>query len=440
MASKSLFPAGVKATADDFNDIHVNTIGASLEMQRAIAGANASPDTLLMSNTPPINFAANAFRVPAQYAAANGVFAAVAQEDITGMADSGSAAGIYFRIKWVDHGTVNRDFLDAGPPVVITPTVATVMERDVDVVIEVMEPDSTPTSDPDDIGIVKYATITTTTGTSVLTAHDPSSLLWTFPVGAAVLSHASDHTDGTDDIQIATDSQNGIAAMEDIETAQAAITAISVNAASNYLAFTTAGDNTSSPATKNTAFHFRAHSEMFVTVDEGGNDHLGLKYLGGVGLNGSANSPARSNHRHNLTTSANITVLRTIALTAANMGGVTSLTVPTSMTSILSFSMFWLPPAIASYPKVEAGSSAVSLSSSTVSVGGHASITGQQGFDVSINAAICSLSPSELAAASTAVGGTPTWTSVSGSAGSLPTSGTLYVYVSGLNEGVDIIQ
>lgn len=437
---KRRFPATVKAIEGDFNGIHDNTQAALRDLQNAIAGENANADLLLLKNEPPLpdTPGAGQVRVPVQPIAINGIFAEVPQTDTVDISPGiDRKVGIYFRITQSDASTVTRDFLDTAGPDPVTGSGSFVMEQETAVTVVVQDPDSTPAPVTDEVGLIKYAIMDIASNVVTVDTHDPLVLLWQFPVSVAAGSHAASHlTAGGDPIQLATPSQEGLASAADTTTTIAALTDLS--SVTDYLVRTISGDNAVTPADKAVSLQLRAHTDMFQSVDQGGQQKLALKYLNPVGLAGASNTPARVDHRHNLSTSASITVLRVIPLVASDMGQLQAITMPTTMGTMTSVSIFWKASGITNFPVVEAQDHAVFLGGVGVKAGARAIFTGQQTLSIAVGAAMCEMTQAESDLVSAAAGSV-TWTSYSGSGSLLPTSGSLLVYVTGLRNGVAVL-
>lgn len=427
---KSRFPSTVQATSADFDSIHDNTLAAFLDLQQAISGSTSG---VLMENKPPTDAGGGVANIPAQYVAVGGQFVQYAGG--TTSIPAGATVGLYFLVDLPDDPAVSRSFLNPGPP----PAVGTgnfVMSQTPTVTLFVQNPDgAAPAPTGTELGYVKLATVTEAAGTLTIT-HNPTSALWSPPGGAAA-NHAASHiTGGSDAIQKATPAQDGLAAKEDVTTAQAAVT--DVTSATSFLVRSISGDNTVTPASKSAALELRVHSEMLEAVDEGGQQKLGLKYAPAVGLAGSSNQPARRDHKHDFNTSAFVVGKAEITVTSGMMNTAVGVTAPAGVAAITDVRFYWRPPGATNYPLIQANRSVGVVAGVAVSVGVQAMVTASNTIKATFGQAITSLGSDELADATAAASGS--WSSYSGSSGGMPTSGTLVVYIYGVRSGVAVLS
>lgn len=444
------FPTGMEATEADHNAIHERTEEGIGDLVRAVANANNDPDKLIFNNDPPqVSGGPSSWTVtvPKQDFAIDGIVGQLAQSQFNVDDAAGTRTlAVFLRIQRVD-ASATRFFLDLSDPT--TPARGSadfVVQEDWQAAIVVVDPYTGPGDDPvagpTDVGDpIKLATLDLVAATSLSVNADPDNNVWVFPVGVAPGAHATEHLPGgTDPIQLATPSQAGIISAADMATVIAALTNLTVNAASPFLARTITGDN-GAGGPKAVEIVLRTLADTFRTVDDAGTDKLGLNFPVG-GNSGSLEQPARADHKHDLSDSPIQVATNVVQINdpTNQLGSLIQVVAPANFAMISHVTVHWLAPTITApfYPLVEASWSSILSGGSSLKVGVKYTLAGNRDLRLRIgDHALCELTPEELALV-TAVTGSQTWDSVAGTGGLLPTTGSLVVTITGVRLGLSI--
>lgn len=432
------FPATMKALEEDFNAIHENTELGLADLIYAIANASTDPTKLLISTTA-VSFTGTGpwnLVIPDTWFAIDGVLASLVSASSVPVANTGDrTVALYLHI---ERSNVNadRDFLDlsGGTPAVGVDSF--VVERDFAASVELIDPYTGPGDAPaagtDDVGDpILFATATISGGVMTVD-HDPNNYTLAIDVGTAA-PHAAQHLQGgLDPIDLATPAQEGLISAEDMAVVRAALTNLTIDAGSPFLVRTISGTNPADP--KTVALTIRLYADSLVSVNDSGTYKLGLNFPVG-GLAGSSDRPARSDHKHNLSDSPIQVAVRTVTIDdpSNQLGSVIQVQAPENFGLITNVVIHWLAPTITSpyYPLVQ-------VAGIMDLVGVRYTLAGTRDIRLRIgDNGLCNLTAEERALV-LAVTGSQTWDSAGSSAGLIPTTGKLVIYITGVRLGLTV--
>lgn len=442
---KRLFPSGVKATSADFNGIHDDTETAIGIFAKAVASNGANTTNIIFSYDAPVLSGASSpytVTVPAQYVAIDGVVAYMPQQTTTV-----TTAQFPMRIfVTLTRSNVNstRTYLTASG----TGTASFTMQKTVAASAIFVKNYSGAGDDPaagaNDVGTpFLFATYTN----SSTRLDDPLGYSWTGPAASAA-AHAATHLPGgSDPISVATPA-TGVSAGTDgfidgysILAARSAITEVDVNVASSFITATESGTYNDYNDQRRVTIECHTDPDSFDVVDISGIDHLSLSFepstTPGAGL---SKKPARYDHRHDLTASPVVVVMRELVITPSTaLGSYLNITMPSGVGTITGAQIYWRPTAAAgaqpNFPRVSTTPCLVNINNDLKRVGVSTTITAN-GVRCKLEPnGLCLLTNDDIGLAETAVGSV-NWSSLLGSVGAIPTTGTLVVFITALRSTI----
>lgn len=443
---KRLFPATMEFTTTDLDKIGDVAEEGIADFVRAIASQNDPSGVIFTDNsalTDDTDWTASGsapwtIDIPTQHfyiGDPDGFGGALGKLTATSFVMAGTSArtvAVFLRLtRTVAAGTRNYIDLSGASPVVGSASFDVEQDWSTDIVVvdDYGGPGDDPAQGTDDVGApIKLVEFVVTTGPAAFTVTlNPDSRDWIINAGTPA-DHASSHiTGGGDAIQLATTSQDGLMSQAYAQVVEDAVTAVDVDSGSSFLVATT---DAGPPKTITLALRLIADSLKKITVS--GIDRLGLNFGSGA-FAGTSNRPARADHKHPMTDSPVQVVSATIAVTAAaQLGTSVSVTVPSSVTTVMGVECFWIAPTLSSqFPRVACGWSTVPVGGVSRKIGCHALLAGPRDLRIRLGDALCEMSVTESDVVETAAG-SQTWDSVGGSAGMLPTTGTILVVITGV--------
>lgn len=443
---KRLFPATMEFTTTDLDKIGDVAEEGIADFVRAIASQNDPSGVIFTDNsalTDDSDWTASGsapwtINIPTQHfyiGDPDGFGGALGKLTATSFVMAGTSArsvAVFLRLTRTV-ATANRNYIDltGAGPVVGNASFDVEQDWSADIVVvdNYVDASDDPVAGDDDVGApIKLVKFNVTTGPSAFTVTlNPDSRDWIINAGTPA-DHAASHiTGGGDAIQLATPSQDGLMSQAYADIVEEAVTAVSVDAGSSFLLATT----TAGPP-KTVAIALRLVADSLKKINVSGTDRLGLNFGSGA-FAGVSNRPARADHKHPMTDSPVQVVSATVAVTsAAQLGTSVSVTVPSSVTTVMGVECFWIAPTLSSqFPRVACGWSTVPVGGVSRKVGCHALLAGPRDLQLRLGDALCEMSTAELGVVE-GVLGSQTWDSVGGSAGMLPTTGTILVVITGV--------
>lgn len=442
---KRLFPSGVKATSADFNGIHDDTETAIGIFAKAVASNGANTTNIIFSYDAPVLSGASSpytVTVPAQYVAIDGVVAYMPQQTTTV-----TTAQFPMRIfVTLTRSNVNstRTYLTASG----TGTASFTMQKTVAASAIFVKNYSGAGDDPaagaNDVGTpFLFATYTN----SSTRLDDPLGYSWTGPAASAA-AHAATHLPGgSDPISVATPA-TGVSAGTDgfidgysILAARNALTTVDINVTSSFVTATETGTYSDYANPRRVTLEVNTDPDSFDVVNLGGTDKLALSFESsttpGAGL---SKKPARYDHRHDLTASPVVIVMRELVITPSTaLGSYLNITMPSGVGTIAGAHVYWRPTAAAgaqpNFPRVSTTPCLVNINNDLKRVGVSTTITAN-GIRCKLEPdGLCLLTNDDIVLAETAVGSL-NWSSLLGSVGAVPTTGTLVVFITALRSTI----
>ncbi len=427
---KRRFPATMEVTTADLNGIGDDAETGVADLVHAVANLNAESGVIFNDSIPTVGSGPPwTVTLPTQYFAIDGIVGKLTGTTFV-LAAGARTAAVFLRLRRTDV-TATRPFLNTSGSGPVSGSASFVNQQGWQASYVVVDPYTGSGDDPvagaTDVGApIKLAAFVITGAPAISVTKDPDNRLWSIPAGMPS-THASRHlSGGADPIQLATPSQDGLMSASFASWVTAALTSLSVSAGSEFLVITTAAGP---PKTATLALRL---GQALKKVTESGVDKLGLNFPSGP-LAGASARPARADHKHALSDSPVQLVTQTIVVTsAAQLGQLFSVAVPTSIAAVTDVSCYWVAPTLASnYPRMSAEWSTVLFGGANKRVGCRHVLVGPRDLRIRLgDDALCELTTQEFEIAFTAAG-SQTWDAVGGTSGTMPTTGTIVVNVTG---------